>query len=413
MKGRTALVVSLHLSLCVSAALGQAFDKALFVTNNESATVSSLRVNYDGSLQLIGAYPTGNKPQDCALSPDGRFLVVLNSDADFTGPEQLNLFKVNLNGTLQGPVATTTVADAPLAVGMSRNGFVLAPSTTDDKIESLLIGESSVVSLSNAPAGVFPLRPISSLDSRFVYCAGSISPDDLVTFSLSPTGTLARINTIDIPSPAAAFGIALHPSGNMLYVSTGQSNKINWYNVNQATGGLALGGSINPGGNSVTELAVTPNGKWLYSVHVLSDTINVVRINADGSLSSTFFSNYITSDARDVVTDGRFVFATDETLLGGSVGIYGFQINQANGSLAQLGFPTATGGFRPQFMALWSPPVCDGDSDRNGVVEFRDITQILTHWGGVGPAGDSNYDGFVGFDDITAVLANFGPCVYR
>ncbi|MBL8746442.1 MAG: beta-propeller fold lactonase family protein [Phycisphaerae bacterium] len=412
MIGRTARMVWLPLTFCASAAFGQAFDKTLFVTNNDSSTVSSMRVNYDGTLSLIGTYPTGDKPQDCALTPDGRFLVVVNSNPSVIGPEQLGVFKVNANGTLQGPVATTLVGDAPLAVGMSRSGFVLTPSTSDRTIESLLVGENSISSLGHVPAGVFPLRPISSLDSKFVYCAGSISPDDIVTFSLSPSGTLTHMNTIDIPL-TAAFGIALHPNGSKLYVSTGQTNTIRWYNVNQTTGALTYGGSINPGGNSVTELAVTPDGKWLYSVQVLSDTIHTVRINADGSLSPTIFSNYITSDARDVVTDGRYVYATDETLLGGSVGVYMFQIIPQNGSLIQLGAPASTGGFKPQFMAMWAPPVCQGDSDGNGAVEFRDITLVLTNWGGSGPLGDANFDGFVGFDDVTTTLANFGECVYR
>lgn len=412
MKGLTALIVATCSSLCASAAFAQAIDRTLFVTNNDSGTVSSLRVNYTGTLTLISTYPTGNKPQDCAVTPDGRYLLVLNSDADMVGPETLNLFRINPNGTLAGPVFSTTVGDAPLALGMSRNGFALAPSTTNDSLESLLVGEDTVSQVNMAPAGVFPFRPMSSLDSRFVYCAGSISPDDLVTFSMSDSGTLARIGTIDIPN-ASAFGIAMHPAGNKLYVSTGQSNSIQWYNVDQATGAIALAGSMNPGGNSVTELAVTPDGKWLFSIHVLSDTLNVSRINADGSLSSTGFSNYLTSDARDVVTDGRFVFATDETLLGGAVGIYSFQINKSAGFLTQIGLPTFTGGFRPQFMALWNPPFCTGDTDRNGTVEFRDITQVLSNWNGAGPAGDSNYDGAVDFADITDILANFGECVYH
>lgn len=411
MKGCFALVGSLS-TLCASAALGQSFDKALFVTNNDSATVSSMRVNYDGTLQFVGAYSTGNKPQDCALTPDGRHLVVLNSDPDVEGPEALSVFRVNPNATLVGPIAVTTVSDAPLAVGMSKNGFVLAPSTTGDSLESLMLSESSVSMVSNAPAGFFPLRPISTNDSRFVYCAGSISPDDLVTFSMSPSGDLSRLSALDIPG-GAAFGIAIHPDGSKIYVSTGQSNTIRWYNVNQSTGALAFGGSINPGGNSVTELAITPDGKWLFSVQVLSDTIHTIRVNADGSLSPTIFSQFVTSDARDVSTDGRFVYATDETLLGGSVGVYSYRIEQNTGLLIPLGLPTSTGGFRPQFMALWSPPVCAGDSDRNGVVEFRDLTAVLTNWGGIGPAGDSNYNGTIDFEDITTVLENYGDCVYR
>ncbi len=62
-----------------------------------------------------------------------------------------------------------------------------------------------------------------------------------------------------------------------------------------------------------------------------------------------------------------------------------------------------------------APPPCPGDADGNGVVNFADITNVLTNFGmdytpGTGP-GDADHNGIVNFADVTNVLTNFGvPC---
>lgn len=57
------------------------------------------------------------------------------------------------------------------------------------------------------------------------------------------------------------------------------------------------------------------------------------------------------------------------------------------------------------------PPHCLGDADNNGVINFNDITMILSNFGQTGSPGflgDSNADGVVDFADITTTLAAFG-----
>lgn len=53
-----------------------------------------------------------------------------------------------------------------------------------------------------------------------------------------------------------------------------------------------------------------------------------------------------------------------------------------------------------------------GDADRNGMVNFADVTSVLSTWGmDYSPnsgTGDADYDGDVDFADITAVLARWG-----
>lgn len=393
--------------VCAGGAYGQPTERTLFVTNRDSGTVSSLRLNHNGTLSLVGTFAVGPLPQDCALTQDGDRLVVLNSNPDVPGSATVKVMYVNADGTLTVPSAPVVVGDAPLGLGLSQSGYVLVPSTAQRDLASLRLLGMMAQPVSTAPAGTFPIRSVATPDSQFAYCISSISPDDVVTYSLGADGVLSRLGALDIPG-AAAFGAVVHPSGNTLYVSTGQANTINWYAINPSTGALTPGGSINPGGNSVTEMAITPDGRWLLSVHVLSDTVQVTRINADGSLTPTAFSAFVTSDARDVVTDGRFVYVSDETPLGGAVGIHMFSIHRDFGFLTALGPPAHTGGFKPQFMALWSPPPCEGDADGNGVINFMDITSVLTHFGMPGPVGDANFDGVVTFGDISTILMAWG-----
>lgn len=53
------------------------------------------------------------------------------------------------------------------------------------------------------------------------------------------------------------------------------------------------------------------------------------------------------------------------------------------------------------------PPTCLGDANRDGTVNFLDLTTVLANFGGPGPQGDADFDGDVDFTDATVVLANF------
>ena len=56
-----------------------------------------------------------------------------------------------------------------------------------------------------------------------------------------------------------------------------------------------------------------------------------------------------------------------------------------------------------------SGPVCPADIDGSGAVDFGDLVQILSNWGGDGPE-DLDGSGTVDFGDLVQVLSNFGPC---
>ena len=53
-------------------------------------------------------------------------------------------------------------------------------------------------------------------------------------------------------------------------------------------------------------------------------------------------------------------------------------------------------------------PVCPGDANGDGVVDFDDLNLVLSNWNTPGPVGDINNSGFVDFDDLNAILSNWG-----
>ncbi|MCW5945515.1 MAG: beta-propeller fold lactonase family protein [Fimbriimonadales bacterium] len=375
MWSRNCLVIALLLA--VVSAVGQAAFKTLYVTNNVSGNVTAFRVNGDGSLTTIGVYPAGVNPQDCALTHDGRNLVVLNATA--AQIEELYVFRVMADGSLVQLNPPVTVGDGPLSVWVTRNNFALVPSATDDNLTSFLVSNDNLFQRDQKPAGTFPIKVISTPNGDFVYCSGSSAGGNVYKYSIDANGMLTPIGVPTPVTEGSPQGMAVHPNGRILYVSTALGNVVRWFRI-ESNGELTALGSQNAGGNSCTELAIHPAGNYLYVCNVVSDTLTVLNVHPDGSLSATGQSYAIGNDIRSVETDGRFVYVTDESSIGGSpVGVVVFRINN-DGTLTQLGPATPTGGTRPQQMAVWSPVVsvlATGVAITAGVPSGGGLAEIL------------------------------------
>lgn len=108
-------------------AASQAQFKTLFVVNNVGGTVSSWRVNADGTLTLIGNYPAGTNPQDCGVTKDGRNLIVVNATQQTS--EELYTFVINSDGSLTQINLPILVADGPLSLTVLPTRYTLPPRT--------------------------------------------------------------------------------------------------------------------------------------------------------------------------------------------------------------------------------------------------------------------------------------------
>ena len=73
-------------------------NRIAFTTNTMSDTITAFEVTFTGQLVEIGEVAnTGAGPTDVALTPDGRFLYVLDTQAGFIGD-----YSVQVDGGLTG-----------------------------------------------------------------------------------------------------------------------------------------------------------------------------------------------------------------------------------------------------------------------------------------------------------------------
>lgn len=83
----------------------------------------------------------------------------------------------------------------------------------------------------------------------------------------------------------------------------------------------------------------------------------------------------------------------------------------ASDVLNQWSSPELTGEYRiALFGASFAEPLCPGDCNQDGEVNFNDLSCALFSFGEPFVEADCNADGAVHFNDLTCTLFNFGPC---
>ena len=73
---------------------------------------------------------------------------------------------------------------------------------------------------------------------------------------------------------------------------------------------------------------------------------------------------------------------------------------------------SVSGGFWEPVVAMDDDPICPGDCDNSGAVNFSDLVSMLFEFGtpGTNPGCDADDSGTVNFSDLVAALFAFGPC---
>ncbi len=128
------------------------------------------------------------------------------------------------------------------------------------------------------PVGDLPLAMIQSPDGRYLiienngYAKPSLTVVDLKTFLVAQR----------VPIESAWLGLAWHPDGHQLYASGSASNAIHEFQWSQ--GRLKAGATISLGpkeaGKFVGGLSVSPDGKRVYAVNPLGQTLSAVDLES-------------------------------------------------------------------------------------------------------------------------------------
>ena len=141
-----------------------------------------------------------------------------------------------------------------------------------------------------------------------------------LTVGATPPLTPAAIPFVNTPRGDGPRHFAFHPNGVWMYSIQEEGDTIIFWRFNPATGSLTNTqqvSSLPPGfvGTVFTsEIRVSANGRFVYGVNRLSDTICVFRIGQDGRLTQVSHASTLGDYPRVITIDpsGRFMVSLNQ-----------------------------------------------------------------------------------------------------
>jgi 6-phosphogluconolactonase (cycloisomerase 2 family) len=182
--------------------------------------------------------------------------------------------------------------------------------------------------------------------------ATDLGQDRLYSYAFDvSTGKLDSRGFLTLLGGVGPRHFAFHPNGHWMYVITEESSQIAFMNYDSLTGAPAIKqicSALPPGfeGTSFgSEIAVSPDGHFLYAANRLHDTISIFAIADDGDPKFVGESSTMGDYPRHFAIDpsGSFLFACNQR----SDCITSFRIDRETGKL----------GFTGKYAGVGSPAV--------------------------------------------------------
>jgi 6-phosphogluconolactonase len=251
-----------------------------------------------GKYVLVANYTSGNVVVFPIL-PDGRLgeHTALVSDSGTTGPNKERQEGPHAHW-IETSAGNTSVFVADLGLDRvlvygfdSASGKLWAPAERAGYPHNPLLQETLVLQPGTGPRHVAFSRFMNS--RHFVYVLGELD-STITVFSATKEGVfnsaIQKISTL----PAGFRGrndtaeIAIHPNGKFLFASNRGHDTIAVFRINPTTGRLTAAGDFSVEGKEPRHFAIDPSGKYLMAENQLSNTIVVFKIDpSTGSLTPT------------------------------------------------------------------------------------------------------------------------------
>lgn len=330
----------------------------VYVANAISNNLSAYAINAtDGTLTQIHGSPFASSYGPCglAIDPTGKFVYVAN-DGTISGKTAGNVsgFAINPGSGALTPIPGSPFAAGsnPHAVAVSPNGrfiYVVNYSSTDVSIFAINAKtgglrqiKSSPFKISRYPMG-FAIDPIGKI--LYVAYLGyrSSYPGSIVGYAINAhSGALRKLRGVEIATNAYPVSETISPSSKFLYVVNNLSYVVSGYAIDTRTGALKeVRGSPFEAGTDPTAVAIDPVRPFAYVVYDLE--VAGYAIARDGALTpvagSPFGAGYL-PNAAAIDPPGRFLYVANL----GDDSVSGYVINASNGALTQVrGSPFAAG----------------------------------------------------------------------
>ena len=295
---------------------------------------------------LIGCGGSGSTPPPPAadftlsVSPSSLFVPIgVSSGSSQVSVQAVNGFSQAVSVSLSGlPAGVTAVPPSPFNVSPGTNQTVLfsAASGVTPSVSSITVqGVAGTLSHN----GTLSLSVAAAV---YNYVAAA-SPNDIYGFAADAnTGALTEVpgSPFNLPNGPIDFVAAPETGGDFLYSLTETTEggtdmaTLSTFLVDPASGNLTAGPTITyPPNTSQNDLAVSPNGKFLY-VAQQSCILAYLIDPATGNLTQSSCSSVPAQPYPGgfvVLPPGNFAYGINTDGL--VIDIYGYSVNQSDGSL--------------------------------------------------------------------------------
>ena len=319
------------------------FDNRVVLDSTASTSVSGI--------SLVGSALTGLTPIGTAWSPDGRYIVVID-----TAIPGIQMYKFNGSGAPVAVGASLATALLPVAVDWSPDGRFIAVISGTVLFPTLQIyafnGSSTPTPVGGAVVtGLVPLSVSWSPDGRFLAVVNSVS----LTLQIY---SFDGVNTPTTVGAAVAAGLLpawvdWSPDGRFLAVVDQTGNALTVYRFDGINTPVTVGGSAATG---LLPLQVfwSPDGRFIGVINSTLSTLQIYRFNgvtgptAVGGAAVTG----LVVKAATWSPDGRFIAVVNGT--GANIRLFQFD---GSHTPTPVGLPTATGlvPLSVSWSPAWSP----------------------------------------------------------
>jgi len=177
-------------------------------------------------------------------------------------------------------------------------------------------GELSDSGLLSIATGKAPQFGAVDPTGRFLYVPNK---DDgtVSAYKIADTGALAAIGAVKAGTGPTA--IVVHPSGKYAYVCNNGSNDVSQYSIHKTSGALS---ALSPpsvkgptANGDATDIAIHWSGEFVYVANGTTNEMLLFRVQSDGTLKSVKAFQYGQGPIRGVAIDatGRFLYTAQES----------------------------------------------------------------------------------------------------
>ena len=241
-----------------------------YVANRGLHTVSvvDLATNTEADPQAS----VGTSPYDLAITPDGKFAYVTNSDDN----------NVSVVNTTDGSLAATVdVGFFPVGVAVTPDGaYVYVTNLSDNTVSVISTFNNTVVD--TVDVGYYPNGVAVTPDGAYAYVTDGYSNSVSVIY----TATNTVVATIYVGMNP--YGIAISPNGQRAYVTNHDDDNVSV--IDTATN-TVVGGPISVGFLPI-DVAVSPDGAFVYVTNFGGNYVSVLDTATNTVLSSITVGDY-------------------------------------------------------------------------------------------------------------------------